>query len=150
MSTGLDELPQDYAGLVIPANASLACARLGDKDNARRLYAILKPHSHQLVNTGASWSGATTHYLGLLAVTLDRLDEADSQFAAAERSYLALEAQPWLARVRSDWAAALLVRGRPDDAHRAEQLLEQSRAYTPIHASKPEATNDAEHSATRS
>jgi DNA-binding SARP family transcriptional activator len=130
MSAGLDDLPQDYAGLVIPANASLACARLADKHSAGLLHAILEPHSDRFVNTGASWSGATTHYLGLLAATLDRLDEADARFAAAERSYLALDAQPWLARLRSDWAAALLSRGQADDFRRAERFVEQSLAYT--------------------
>ncbi|MDX6718695.1 MAG: hypothetical protein QOJ63_949, partial [Solirubrobacteraceae bacterium] len=125
----LDPLPHNYLALAIPAYASVACARLGDKRSAIRLYAILEPHSHRFVTRGSGWLGAATHYLGLLAATLDRLDEADARFAAAEQSYIALGAEPWLARLRSDWAAALLTRRRGSDERRAEQLLERAAAY---------------------
>jgi predicted ATPase/DNA-binding SARP family transcriptional activator len=102
MSSGLDDLSHDYSELAIPAYASIACTRLGDTRNARRLHAILEPHSNRLVNTGGSWFGATTHYLALLAATLDRPDEADAHFAAAERTYTSLDAKPWLARLHHD------------------------------------------------
>jgi hypothetical protein len=105
MDSPLEELPHDYTMLAIPALASRACARLGDTHNATRLHAILEPHSQRLVTAGASWFGATSHYLGLLAATLRRADEADARFAAAERTYASLGAKPWLARLRSDWAA---------------------------------------------
>jgi predicted ATPase len=129
MSSLLDELPHDYTALATPAGASIACARLGDRRSAARLHAILEPHSHRFVNAGVSWWGATTHYLGLLAATLDRLDEADARFATAEQSYASLDAKPWLARLHSDWAAALLTRRHGDDDRRAEQLLKRAAAY---------------------
>jgi tetratricopeptide (TPR) repeat protein len=128
----LDELAHDYMALVIAAQASIACARLGDKHSARRLHAILEPHSHRLVGGGSVWWGATTHYLGLLATTLDQYDDADARFDAAERSYITLDAKPWLARLHRDWAAALLTRGRSDDNRRAQQLLERAAAYHPL------------------
>jgi hypothetical protein len=128
MSSGLDELPHDYAAGALPC-ASVACARLGDRRSARRLHAILEPHSHRLLSAGPSWLGATTHYLGLLAATLDRFGEADARFAAAERSYASLDAKPWLARLHSDWATMLLTRMQGDDDRRAEQLLERAAAY---------------------
>jgi hypothetical protein len=130
MTSRLDELPPDYyTALVIPAFATVACARLGDKRSAKRLHALLEPHSHLFVRVGPSWLGATTHHLGLLAATLNHIDEADAHFAAAERSYAALDAKPWLARLHSDWAAALLTRQRGDDNRRAEELLERAEAY---------------------
>jgi hypothetical protein len=61
----------------------------------------------------ASWWGPTTHYLALLAATLDRLDEADAHFAAAERTYTSLGANPWLARLHSDRVAMLPTRDLP-------------------------------------
>jgi hypothetical protein len=128
MSSQLEELPHNYSALAVPALASVACARLGDTRSAGRLHAMLEPHSDRLVNTGPSWLGATTHYLGLLAATLDRPDEADGQFAAAERCYASLDAKPWLARLYSDWAAALTKRSGNNDRH-AEQLLERAAAY---------------------
>jgi DNA-binding SARP family transcriptional activator len=103
MSSDLDELP--HTTLAIPAHASIACARLGDKPSAKRLDAILQPHSHRLVATGTSWFGATNHYLGLLATTLERPDEAHARLAAAEQTYTSLGAKPWLARLHHDWTA---------------------------------------------
>jgi hypothetical protein len=112
MSSRLDDLPPDYMALLIPVFASIACARLGDTRSAQQLHALLEPHSDRLVITGASWFGAATHYLGLLAATMDRPDEADAHFGAAERTYTSLDAKPWLARLRKDRAATLL----PGDA----------------------------------
>jgi hypothetical protein len=126
MSSGLDELPHDYSALAIPAQASVVCARLGDKGSAEQLYAILEPHSHRLVSGGVSWFGATTHYLGLLAATLDRHDEADARFGATERTYATLDAKPWLGRLYSDWAGTLLTGGRGEGDRRAEQLLKRA------------------------
>jgi DNA-binding SARP family transcriptional activator len=107
MSRGLGDLRHDYTALAIPAYASIACVRLDDTLNAQRLHTILEPHRHRLVNTRASWLGATTHYLALLAATLERPDEADAHFAAAERTYTSLDARPWLARLHSDRNATL-------------------------------------------
>ncbi|HEX8158730.1 MAG TPA: hypothetical protein VF526_15200, partial [Solirubrobacteraceae bacterium] len=126
MSSGLEDLPADYMALAIPAYASVACAQLGDVPRALRLHAILEPHSHRLVTTGASWFGATSHYLGLLAATLDRPDEADACFAAAERTYASLDAKPWIARLRSDWATMLPAGSHGNDHRRAEQLPQRA------------------------
>jgi DNA-binding SARP family transcriptional activator len=102
MSNELDELPHNYRALAIPAYATIACVRLDDTHNAKRLYAILEPHRSRLVNTGSTWFGATTHYLALLATTLGRPDEAGAHFTAAERTYTSLDAKPWLARLHHD------------------------------------------------
>jgi DNA-binding SARP family transcriptional activator len=127
MSTGLDELTPDYTALAIPAFASIACAKLGDVRSAERLHAILEPESDRLVVTGASWFGATSHFLGLLASTLGRPDEADGRFAEAERAYASLDAEPWLVRVRSDWADALRARGQRDDQGTSELPIRARR-----------------------
>lgn len=102
MRDGLDDLPPDYQALTIPVYASVACAHLGDKRAAERLLAILEPQRDRLVSTGAGWFGVTTHYLGLLAATLGRHEEAAAYFASAERTYKSLNAKPWLARLITD------------------------------------------------
>jgi tetratricopeptide (TPR) repeat protein len=107
MRDGLDDLPPDYTALTIPVYASVACARLQDTRRALRLYEILEPERERHVTTGAAWFGTTAHYLGLLAATLDRPDEAQEHFAAAQRTYESLDARPWLARLSKDRAAAL-------------------------------------------
>ncbi|HWI06033.1 MAG TPA: hypothetical protein VNT54_00785, partial [Solirubrobacteraceae bacterium] len=103
----LAELPHDYTALAIPAFAGVACRRLGDAAGAARLHALLEPHAHRLVNTGSSWFGAVAHHLGNLAAMMGRDDEAQARFDAAERVYEALDATPWLARLRRDRASAI-------------------------------------------
>ena len=98
----LDELPHDYTALAIPAFASIACGHLDDADGAARLHALLEPHAHRLVNTGSSWFGAVSHHLGNLATTMGQIDTAEARFDAAAGVYEVLDAQPWLARLRSD------------------------------------------------
>jgi hypothetical protein len=114
-----------------PAYASIACARLNDRRSATRLYELLEPHSNGFVGGGPSWLGTTTHYLGLLAATLGHLDEADARFGAAERSYVFLNAKPWLARLYGDWAATLLATS-PGDDQRVERLLKRAATYSDI------------------
>ena len=123
MSGELEYRTPDYAALVIPVYASIACVRLGDTSAARTLSEILEPHSHELVSKGTSWFGATTHYLGMLAATRGRFDEADAHFAEAERTYLSLGAEPWLARLGQDRAAAL----RSNGHDRAVAAIERAR-----------------------
>ena len=109
MRDGLDDLPPDYRALTIPVYASVACAHLGDTPRAERLLELLEPERDRFVTTGAAWFGTTTHYLGLLAATLHRPDEADAYFASAARSYESLDAKPWLVRLGSDRERALHV-----------------------------------------
>jgi hypothetical protein len=128
MSSGVDEPPHDYTALTVPVLASVACARLGDRRSASRLHDLLRPHSDRFIAAGPSWLGVTTHYLGLLAATLDRPDEAEARFACAERSYASLEATPWLARLYGDWAGTLLITHSGAAERRAAQLLERAAA----------------------
>ncbi|MBV9413662.1 MAG: hypothetical protein JO363_01675, partial [Solirubrobacterales bacterium] len=123
MADQLDDLPHDYAALIIPAVAAHACARLRDPTGAIRLYAMLEPHRDQFVDGGPVWFGATNHHLALLDVTLGRLDQAEHHFDTAARAYQSLNARTWLARAWLDWAGALLSRGGVRDTQRAHELL---------------------------
>jgi DNA-binding SARP family transcriptional activator len=126
MSNDLD-LPPNYTAFLIPVYASVACARVGDARSAERLHAILRPHSHVLVTTGASWFGVVNHHLGVLAAILGRPDEADARFAEAERTYESLDAQPWLVRLRHDRGRDLIATAGNSPSHVAE-LMERAAA----------------------
>jgi hypothetical protein len=123
MANGLRDLVHDFAALSIPAFASVAAAHLGDGASAEVLHRVIAPHREQFVDSGAMWLGAAPHYLARLETVLDRPEDADGNFAAAAQRYAALDAEAWLARLRIDWAAALLARGDAVGAARARELV---------------------------
>jgi hypothetical protein len=69
--------------------------------------------------------GAVTHYLGLLATTLGRFDEAEARFTAAAAAHRRMGAVIWLSRTRLEWARMLLAREAPGDRARASELLQE-------------------------
>jgi hypothetical protein len=66
--------------------------------------------------------GAVDRYLGLLAATLGRLDDAERHLAAAVRVNDWMEAWPWAAHSRHDLATVLTRRDAPGDWARAQEL----------------------------
>ena len=89
-----------------------ACAALGDTDGADALYARLEPHADRLVQTGFSgcW-GSVRRFLGVLAATAGRTDEARVHFEAALERHLTLGAPALVARTRCDLGELLLGQG---------------------------------------
>jgi DNA-binding NarL/FixJ family response regulator len=67
--------------------------------------------------------GAAARYLGLLATTMGRWDEAAGHFEAAVSMNERIAAWPMLAHARRDYAAMLLARGKRGDLIRAHDLL---------------------------
>ena len=57
-------------------------------------------------------------YIGLLAWTLGRLDDAEAHFKAAEAMNERIGARPWLAYTREDHARLLNLRGEHERASR--------------------------------
>jgi tetratricopeptide (TPR) repeat protein len=124
--TGFAAVPVDNGWMQAMSACALVCARLGDRPGASALYGLLAPYADQFVFAyGGAW-GAVAHYLGLLAATLDRFDEAEARFAAAAATHERIGAPAWLARTRCEWAAMLSRRGEPGDAERARDLLDQA------------------------
>ena len=89
-----------------------ACAALGDAAGAESLSARLEPHADRLVQTGFSgcW-GSVRRFLGLLAATAGRPDEARAHFEAALARHEELEAPGLVARTRCDLGELLLAQG---------------------------------------
>lgn len=107
----LENLPHDYSTLALAALAALGCVALGDQRGAPRLHALLAPYDGQFVDGGTSWLGATSHYLGLLELTMGRTDAAESHLAAAGADYERLGATAWQTRLALH--AAALAPGGP-------------------------------------
>lgn len=104
------------------------CARLGDATRAAVLFDRLSPYADQLVVALRLITGTVAHYLGLLATTLGRFDEADAQFSAAEATHRRIGAPTWLARTQLERARMLLRHGQSGDADKAHQLLSEALA----------------------
>jgi tetratricopeptide (TPR) repeat protein len=70
--------------------------------------------------------GAAGRYLGLLAELLGDWDTAETHFEQALELNQKMLAKPWIAHTRGDFARMLKKRGRPDDIHRADALLNEA------------------------
>jgi tetratricopeptide (TPR) repeat protein len=114
------------------------CHLVGDLGNAARLYDALLPFAGGHVAYGVmSFSlGVVDRYLGLLAITLQRFDDAESHFEAAHRLHDGMGARAWAVQTRADHGRMLLARGGPGDRERASGLLERARtAFVELGAS---------------
>jgi hypothetical protein len=112
------------------ANVSEACAILGDAGRAALLYPRFLPHASRNIVIGgpALCTGPVTRFLGMLAATLGRYDEAFAHFDDAIERCAVLGARPWQAHARHQYACALLKRGAPGDGDRAREQLREATA----------------------
>jgi len=125
--TGFD-LPRDQNWLLALAQLSGACAVVADPKRAAILYALLLPHQrYNVVGIGVElYWGPVAQYLGLLATTLGRWDDAARHFDAALAMNRRMGATPWLARTQYSYARMFLQRGSLADRRQAAQLLDDA------------------------
>jgi DNA-binding SARP family transcriptional activator len=124
-------LPFDQEWLYGMSLLAEAAAFLGDSDAAGVLYELLLPYA---TFNAADWPegirGSISRYLGLLATTTKRWQDAELHFEAG----LAMNAEwgfrPWLAYTQYDYARMLQERGEPGDSERAGELLAASKALS--------------------
>src|SRR5205807_9346643 len=114
--------------LVGMALLASACAHLGMAQPAAVLYDRLAPFEGQLPFAGSAMYGSVAYYLGLLATTMGRHDDADAHFSAAARRHEDIGAAYWLALTRLDWARMLLARGRASDPSQAWAAVDQAHS----------------------
>jgi tetratricopeptide (TPR) repeat protein len=102
------------------------CSRLRVLDRAEEIDELLTPFSGQFVAGGTIVSGSIDWALGMLAVTLERYEDADGHFAIAAEIEERLGAPLLLAHTHAGWARTLIARGRSEDLERAQRMLEQA------------------------
>jgi tetratricopeptide (TPR) repeat protein len=103
--------------------ASDACAQLGDAAAAEVLYEQLAPFAgRHAVGHGEGSVGMVDRYLGLLASTLGRSDDAERHLDDGIRLNEQMGARPWAAHARHDLAKVLRERDRGGDRERADEL----------------------------
>jgi tetratricopeptide (TPR) repeat protein len=100
------------------------CALLDDAKRARRLYDALLPYAAFNVYAHPEVClGSAARFLGILATTMSRWDEAAGHFEEALEMNARMGARPAAAHTQRDHAAMLLRRGQVGDAKRARELL---------------------------
>jgi tetratricopeptide (TPR) repeat protein len=121
-------LPQDALWLTCVVYLSEVCAFLGDADRAAILYRHLLPYAGHSVVVGFAVAcyGAVSRYLGLLAATMSRWEDAELHFKDALNLNANMDAKPWLAHTQYQYAAMLLTRDQAGDRERAKALLDQA------------------------
>jgi class 3 adenylate cyclase/tetratricopeptide (TPR) repeat protein len=124
------DLPRDAVWMGTMTYLVDACTFLGDRDRADILYRILLPFAGRnvAVGNGAACYGALSRYLGALAATLERWDDAARHFEDALAMNDRMGARPWLVHTQEQYAAMLLARGQAGDRDKAAVLLDTALA----------------------
>ncbi|HEX6358158.1 ATP-binding protein [Actinophytocola sp.] len=120
----------DFTWLANMAGLAAVCHCLGDRARAEILYDLLSPHASYLVRAsqiGVGCSGPVEYYLGLLAITLDREDEAVHHIEATIATSDRIGAPVFAAQARAKLADCLEARGRGADRQRIDQLRRQAK-----------------------
>jgi tetratricopeptide (TPR) repeat protein len=117
-------LPFDQEWLFGMTLLAETCTFLEDRDAAAVLYALLLPYAaFNAVDVTEGFTGSVSRYLGLLASTMSRPDDAARHFEDALALNETMGARPWLAHTQHDYARLLLERDGPGDRERAQELL---------------------------
>lgn len=119
------DLPRDALWMACMTYLVDVCTFLKDQIRAATLYQLLLPYAGRnvVVGNAAACYGALSRYLGALATTLGRLDDAAQHFEDALAMNARMEAWPWLARTQYQYATMLLERDQAGDSEKARELL---------------------------
>ena len=126
------DLPRDAVWMGTMSYLADVCTFLGDRARADTLYQILLPFARHnvVVGNGAACYGALSRYLGALAATLERWDDAAGHFEDALAMNARMDARPWLAHTQEQYATMLLARRQSGDRDKAAMLLDAALATT--------------------
>jgi DNA-binding SARP family transcriptional activator len=120
-------LPFDQEWLFGMSLLAETAALLGDTDSAATLYRLLLPwKALNAVDQAEGIRGSVARYLGLLATTTERWDEAELHFENALAMNERMGAHPWLAHTGHDFARMLYARNSRGDRERAQALLDSA------------------------
>jgi len=120
------DLPRDLVWMGTMTYLVDICTFLGDRARADTLYQILLPFAGRnvVVGSGAACYGAISRYLGALATTLERWDDAARHFEDALVMNARMEARPWVAHTQEQYATMLLARRQSGDRDKAAEMLD--------------------------
>ena len=132
-----DPIPFDQEWLYALTLLAEAAWVVEHQDAAATIYPLLLPWSElTAADHVEGYGGAASRYLGLLASTLERSDEAEAHFTDALARNIRMGALPWAAHTQRDHAHTLRQRRR-DDPRAAELLAKASRTYRSLRMPNP-------------
>jgi tetratricopeptide (TPR) repeat protein len=123
---GFAEVPSDSSWLSTLSFYSEVAARLEAAGPAGVLYERLLPWCALIAFNGSTVDGSVAYYLGLLATTLGRFDDAESHFTEATLTHHRLRAPFHEARTHVGWACLCTARNGSDDRAHAQELLDEA------------------------
>jgi tetratricopeptide (TPR) repeat protein len=119
-----DGLPQDAEWLFCLSLLAEVASYLNDRERAAVLYRLLRPYPRvNAMAAGEVALGPVARFLGILATTTTRWEEAAEHFEDAIAMNANIGARPGLAHTQDDYARMLLVRDQAGDKERALELL---------------------------
>jgi tetratricopeptide (TPR) repeat protein len=128
IATQPDSYPLDINFISTLSCLGLVCARLGDPTLTQTIYERLKPYGELsiMIGNGIGYCGAAAHWLGVMATSLGRYDEAAAHFERALTTETAMGSPPWIANTQYEYALMLRARSHPADEARAMALAERA------------------------
>jgi hypothetical protein len=118
------DIPQDGVWSASITFLAEVCTLLGDQCRAEVLYRLLSPYAGYTV-LASEWAcfGAGSRFLGQLAATMARWEQAEAHFDQAVAMNARMGAKPWLAHTQYHYTQMLLARRALGDDVRARVLL---------------------------
>lgn len=123
-------IPVDAKRTLTLSYLAEVCVRLDDGDSAKRVYDLLLPYHDMAVMAPIATvcCGAAARYLGMLAGVLRDWKAAHVHFERALALDESLQAWPWHAHTRYEYALVLLQRNRKQDRAYVKELLASAAA----------------------
>jgi tetratricopeptide (TPR) repeat protein len=115
------DLPRDGSWVVTMANLAYVCSYLQDVRRAGVLYGYLLPHSSTqlVIGSSAIGVGSIDRFLGILATTLGRWDDAECHFESALEMNERVRSLPYNVFTEQEYGAMLLKRDGPGDREKS-------------------------------
>jgi len=124
-----EDLPRDTSWPICMTLLTPVCAALGDATRAAMLHRLLLPFANRTIVAGPppAWCyGPAAHYLGVLAATMGRAEEAEADFRLALQLAESMGARAFVAHTQCEFGGLLV--GLEGRSVEARDLLEHAAA----------------------
>jgi tetratricopeptide (TPR) repeat protein len=122
------DLPRNWLMPIMLMVLGELATGLGDTHRGAQIYEMLEGCHELLIVLGTNGAcfGARSHWLGLLAGTVQRWDDAVKHFENAIEINTRVGARPFLARSQHEYARMLIQRNKSGDKDKAHTLLDEA------------------------